>query len=404
MKLSAGPFLAFTLKVIIVGACCLGMWFSWKLALADHLFQQDTEASLRSAIRMAPDAPDYYMRLAQIDRAHAPELLEATLRLNRYNAEADIELGLQYEAGGNYVQAEQFMLQAFDVDRTYVPRWSLANYYLRRDNIPAFWTWAHRAAEMPGGDMGPLFELCWRVTPDPGKIETAILSDQPALIKQYVTFLVGKNQLRAAASAGSRLIRYGEPSSDLPLMFSVVDGLVAARDGDAADALWHLLIERNWIVADAAVPNNASFARAPVPVSFDWKLPSYPGLHSWPGPAGLEAEFTGEQPEDCSIADQVLVLKPGNYTMKYSYRTANIAPDTGIRWQLIDARSNKIIADSPDLSSDAMKQEGLTFSVGPDSSILHLRLAYRRTPGTPRISGTLMMRSIEIRARSQASP
>jgi hypothetical protein len=314
-----------------------------------------------------------------------------------------MELGLRYEFEGKYVQAEQSMLQAFYVDRTYVPRWSLANYYLRRDNIPAFWIWAHRAAEMPGDDIGPLFELCWRVTPDPEKIETAILNDQPALIRQYVGFLVQKNGLQAAASAASRLIRYGKPSSDLPLMFSVVDRLVAARDGDAAGALWHLLIERNWVVADAAVPNNAGFARAPVPVSFDWKLPSYPGLHSWPGPAGLEVEFAGEQPEDCSIADQVLVLKPGDYTMRYSYRTANIAPDTGIRWQLIDARSNKIIADSPDLSSDAMKRQALAFSVGPDSSILHLRLAYRRTPGTPRISGILMMRSIEIRARSQVS-
>jgi hypothetical protein len=86
------------LRIIIAGACCLGIWNSWEFARADHLFQQDTEDSVRAAIRLVPDSWEYYMRLSQFDRGHAQELLATSLRLDRYDAQADIELGLQYEA------------------------------------------------------------------------------------------------------------------------------------------------------------------------------------------------------------------------------------------------------------------------------------------------------------------
>src|ERR1017187_528370 len=161
------------LRILVAGASLLGIYCSWKIAYADHLFQKDTEESVRSAIRLVPDGWEYYMRLAQFDQGHAGELLAAALRLNRYDAQADIELALRYEAKGDFAGAEKLLLDAFEVDHTYLPRWSLANYYFRRDNIPAFWAWARRAAEMPSDDIGALFELCWRVSPDPEKVAGA---------------------------------------------------------------------------------------------------------------------------------------------------------------------------------------------------------------------------------------
>jgi hypothetical protein len=386
------------LRIIIAGACCFGIWCSWEFACADYLFQKDTEESVRSAIRLVPDGWEYYMRLAQFDRGHARELLATSLRLDRYNAQADIELGLQYEAEGDFGRAEKLLLDAYEVDHTYLPRWSLANYYFRRDNMPAFWAWARSAAEMPADDIGPLFQLCWRVSPDPERITGAILNEKPELIRQYMGFLLAKDQLLAVADVAPRLVRNGEPETDRPLLFSVVNRLVAVNDAAEANALWHLLIERHWAVADTTVPNNAGFVREPLPVSFDWSLPEYPGLHSWPGPSGLETEFTGSQPEDCTIAEQAVALTPGNYTMAYAYRTSDIPPDTGIRWQIIDAKSNAVLVDSPDLSSDELQHSVLAFSVPPGAPLLRLRLAYRRALGTPRISGTLVVRSTQIQA------
>lgn len=391
-----------TIRVVIAVACCLGIWNSFELARADFLFRQDSEESIRAAICLVPDGWEYYMRLAQFDRQDARELLSTSLRLNRFDAQAEIELGLQYEAEGDFARAEKALLAAFEVDHTYLPRWSLANYYFRRGDLPAFWTWARSAAEMPAADIGPLFELCWRVSPDPNAIAQTLLNDKPELTRQYLAFLLAKNQLNAAVDVASRLVRYGEPNADRPLLFSVVNRLVAAKDAAEADGLWHLLIRQGWVFAETSLPNNAEFVREPLPVSFDWSLPEYAGLHSWPGPSGLESEFTGSQPEDCTIAEQALDLTPGKYTMTYSYHTTDIPPGTGIRWQIIDAIADTVLADSPDLSSDTLKQSVLAFSVPPGLSLLRLRLAYRRALGTPRISGVLVVRSTQIQAQPQS--
>lgn len=389
-------FLPVTIRIVVVVACLFDIWNSWKVARADYLFRQDTVESIRSAISLTPDASEYYVRLAQFDDGHGRELLETALRLNQYNAQASIDLGLRYEATGDYFRAEKLLLQAFAVDHTYVARWSLVNFYLRRDNMPAFWTWARRAAEMPAEDIGALFDLCWRVSPDPQKIAATMLNNNPELLRQYLNFLLGKNQPLAAAETAPRLIRTGTPEADRLLLFSVVNRLVSADDATAANTLWHELIQQRWVVADTTVPNNAAFARDPQPVSFDWTLSSFAGLNSWPGPSGLETEFTGSEPENSSIAEQTVALAPGNYMMKWSYRTTDIPPGTGIQWQIVDAKSDAVLATSPSLSNPTPTSASLPFSVPPDASLLRLRLMYQRALGTPRISGTLMVRSVQI--------
>jgi tetratricopeptide (TPR) repeat protein len=394
-------FVEIAIRIALAGVCCLAIWSSLQFARADYLFKMDNEESIRSAIRLVPDGWEYYMRLAQIDRDHARELLETSLRLDRYNAQANIELGLQYEAEGDYDRAEKQLLAAFDVDHTYLPRWSLANFYLRRGNMPAFWAWARRAAEMPSGDIGPLFDLCWRVSPDAEKIAAAVLNQKPESTRQYLNFLLGKNQAPTVALVAARLVRSDAPKSDLPVLLSAVDQLIADNDATSATGLWHMLIEQHWVTAETSMPNNPEFAREPLPVKFDWSVSEFPGLHSWPGPSGLETEFGGSEPEDCIVTEQTIYLKPGNYTLAYSYHTADIPPDTGIHWQIVDAKSNAILAESPDLSSDAVKQAAVVFSAPSGSSLLRLRLAYRRALGTPRISGALVVLSTQVKALPQ---
>jgi tetratricopeptide (TPR) repeat protein len=393
---------AIACRLIIAGICLLGIWCSWNFARADYLFRLNTEDSVRAAIRLEPDAWEYYMHLALFDDVHAQQLLETAIKLDPYNAQADIELGLRLEAAGDYRRAEKLLLDAFAIDHTFMPRWSLANFYFRRNNLPAFWAWARSAATMPSDDIGPLFELCWRASPDPDEIARQILNNNPELIRQYLDFLLAKNQLSAAAETAHRLAQAGRPEMDDPQMFSVIDRLVAARDGDAAKAIWNVLIEKRWVVAETGAPNNPNFVRDPLPVSFDWALPSYVGLHSWPGPSGLETEFSGEEPENCTIAEQAVVLAPGNYEMGYSYRTEGIPPATGLRWQIVAADSGTVLAESPDLSSEALNNAKLAFSIPSDSSLIRLRLQYGRSLGTPRISGTLVMPSVEIHARPKA--
>jgi tetratricopeptide (TPR) repeat protein len=388
----------FLLRLAVAGACCWAIWSSWLSARADFLFHLDTEASIRSAIRLVPDGWEYYMRLAQFDQAHAQDDLETSLHLNPYDAQADIELGLQFEADGDYARAEKQLLEAYNVDHTYLPRWSLANYYFRRDNIPAFWHWARSAAYMPSDDIASLLDLCWRVSPDPATLTRALLNEKPEFLRQYMSFLLGRDQPAAVAAIAPHLVRAGDPQSDLGLFLSVINQLITRNDSAAANAVWNLLVAQKWAFADKTIPNNASFGRAPLAVGFDWSLPEYPGLHSWPGPAGLETEFTGTEPEDCVIAEQAVTLAPGRYAMSYVYRTSDISPDTGIRWQIFNPVSKTLLAESPDLSSNDLKYSSFGFIVPPDVPLLRLRLYYKRTIGTTHVSGSLDVQSTQIQS------
>jgi len=149
-------------------------------------------------------------------------------------------------------------------------------------------------------------------------------------------------------------------------------------------------------LADSTAPNNPDFARDPLPVSFDWALSSIGGLHSWPGPSGLIVEFTGEEPENCIIAEQIISLPPGNYRLQSSYHTRQIAADTGIRWELAEVNQDTVLTSSPYLSSETLQALSLPFSIAQGDHLLRLRLVYRRQAGNPRVSGTLVVQSIRI--------
>jgi tetratricopeptide (TPR) repeat protein len=390
-------FLAAALRLMIVASCCWGIWYSWRVARADYLFRQDTETSLHQAISTTPDAWAYYMRLAEFEPAHAQQLLTAAEHLNPYNAQADIELGLQYEAQGEFGKAEQCFLRAFAVDRTYLPRWSLASFYFRRGNIAAFWTWARSAAEMPSESTAALFDLCWRVSPDADEITRRILNNNPNLLRQYLDFLLSKSQTYSAAGIAIRLIQYGDPNTDVPRMFSAINQLITDdKNGNSAKEIWTALVANHWVVADRELPNNPNFARDPLPVQFDWTLPSNSGIQSVPGPSGLEAEFSGLEPDQCDIAEQAVVLDPGDYELNFSYHTQEIAPGTGLRWQIVGGDSIKPLAESSDLSSEALTRAKMTFSIPRRTPLAHLRLIYQRALGTPPISGSLVIPSVQI--------
>src|SRR5262245_6924000 len=71
-----------------------------------------------------------------------------------------IRLGLESERAEKMEQAEEELLRAARIDRRFLPAWTLANFYFRRDNRSEFWKWAHRAAALTYDDYRPLLRLC----------------------------------------------------------------------------------------------------------------------------------------------------------------------------------------------------------------------------------------------------
>jgi len=396
MKATVREAAELAFRVVLGLGCVAGIWWSLKTVRADALYRAATPESVREAIRLIADEPSYYLLLGQLDHREERSGLEHAVRLNAYDAPGRLELAMELEGEGDTAGAERLLLEAYAVDRTYLQRWSLANFYLRRGDMAKFWYWAHMAAEMPSDDMHPLFQLCWRFQPDARFLANIFLTDNPSSARQFLSFLLEKDQLAGMFDAASRLLQRGDPQTDAPLLLDAINRLAAAGDAVHSNDLWRRLIAQRWVTADSQVPNNARFSRKPIPVVFDWNLPAPDGLNSRPGPSGLEVEFSGKQPEACTVAEQLVALAPGQYEFRSRYQTSDIAPGTGLRWQLIDDTSKALLAESPDLSSEGWRSDATTFPVADATHLVRLRLQYRRASGTPRISGQLQIVSTMI--------
>ena len=80
--------------------------------------------------------------------ARTGDPLESTVELGLF------ALGLAKERAGDFEGAARDLLRAAEVDRQYLPAWTLANFYFRRGDRPAFRNWVRRSAELAPGDLG----------------------------------------------------------------------------------------------------------------------------------------------------------------------------------------------------------------------------------------------------------
>src|SRR6202035_876537 len=126
-------------RFVLTGLClavlAVGIVWNGLFAIADLSARRNETDSTRLAMRLMPANAAYPAQLAEELYASDPEaaksLLQKAVRLNRYDASSWIQLGLLSEAGNEIPQAEEALLQAASVDSTFLPSWSLANFYFR---------------------------------------------------------------------------------------------------------------------------------------------------------------------------------------------------------------------------------------------------------------------------------
>jgi tetratricopeptide (TPR) repeat protein len=146
-------------------------------ARADAEFRRGTPEAVERAVDLAPSNAEYLLfRALQLDYdgADATPLLERAANLNPMSSTPRIRLGLAAEIRSDNASAEKWFLDAARIDHQFEPRWTLANFYFRRENLPEFWTWLRAALEVSYGDRRPAFDLAWRTGSPAGEIARAI--------------------------------------------------------------------------------------------------------------------------------------------------------------------------------------------------------------------------------------
>ena len=397
----------------LAGLLAAGAW-SVRFGWADYRMRQETVAGTLAAIALLPGQAEYHARLAWLvsdrDPAQAAGALRRAVALNPRDARSWIELGLLAEASGDPATSEQHLLRAAAVDHQFLPRWTLANYYFRHDDAPGFWLWAKQAAAVVY-DPQPLFRLCARVAQD-GNLIARLEIRNPQVRAAYLSYLLDQNRVDLISPAVHRLLEQNR-EGDVPLLLAACQRLLEAGRVDQAALVWNRLAHAGRVpfpapagVGDQLLANGA-FNVPPASRGFDWRLPVVEGIGaSEEEPHGLRLTFSGREPEDCEALAQWVPLPDRTparpqYRLSFQYRTQGIAPAAGLAWRITDAIGGAVLSQGPSLASEADTVGQWSFDAPAACRLVRLSLRYHRTPGTTRMEGVLVLRSVALQPVAQ---
>lgn len=389
------------------GLLAAATW-SIRTGWSDYRMRQETVAGTEVAIALTPDQSECYARLAWLvsgdDPPRAKAALVRAVAVNPWDTRSQIELGLLAEAQGDDVTARQYLLHAAEADRLFLPRWTLANYYFRRGDTAQFWVWAQQASAMLYGDAQPLFRLCGRVAED-GNLIDRLQIHNPEVRAGYLSYLLGQNRVDLIGPAVHRLLEQNrEP--DAPLLQGACERLLEARRVDEAAAIWNRQADAGRVPFRTPAGKgeqfvvNESFAAPPVSWGFDWRLPVVEGVgfSREDESRGLRITFSGSEPEDCETLVQMVPLRnQARYELSFVYRTQGGATGLGLSWRVTDAFGGAVLKEGALSPSDADATEQLRFETPAECHLARLALRYRRAPGTTRLEGFLVLRSVALK-------
>jgi hypothetical protein len=119
---------------------------------------------------------------------------------------------------------------------------------------------------------------------------------------------------------------------------------------------------------------------------------------------GLRITFSGNEQEDCEALVQLIPVQGAvEYELRFTYRTEGIAPDVGLGWRITDASNGAPLGEGGSiLASEADTERHILFDTPAECRLVRLALRYHRAPGTTRMEGFLVLRSVVMQPGDQA--
>ncbi len=377
------------MKLFVRAACVPVAVFAaiWTLRIgyADYLFRKDTLAAVQRAAAVRPNEAEFQARLADLDPTKDIAHLSRAVALNPGLSKSWIALGLRREFEGNTAEAERSYLDAARWDSQFLPAWTLANFYCRRQDTAHFWPWARHAAQMSYEDIRPLLRLAFSLTSNPNVVLEEMIVPRRKVEQEFLYYLMAE-RLDGSSIADRILGKAGK--EDLPPLLAWTDRLIELRRTSEAHALWDRLSDKKLIpYPHLALLTNANFSRDPLQAGFDWRIAAPPGVNYARTDGGLRIEFSGKQPETFNLASQYLDLARGTYVLSFEYRTTGSDKTTNLRWKAGLALSEPLIA------TENWTRSSWTLATGPGDRLVLLE---QRDPGTIRPEGVVYLRGLHL--------
>jgi hypothetical protein len=381
-----------------------------RLVWAEWLATTNTEESVTEAVRLDPENATFRGLLAEHQEALGkdpkPELKTAA-SLSPAESRYWSRLAFRAETEHDDDAAEKYLLHAAEVDRMFAPRWSLANFYLRRGDaargdIDKFWLWLRKSFEMPPPELGALFQVAWAVSQDGGKIRS-IMPRDPGILRQYVGWLL---ENRTVGDTEGPALELAEQSvaEDVPVLLGFCEK-AAQTDVTRSVEVWNLLCRRKLLPYAALDPkggqivSNQSFSIPPLQRGFDWTLLKEPGVSQALAETGtgLVIQLSGKQAERTGLLQQYVPLASRRrYRLSFEYRVSGSGGATGLHWELLRPPDNSnLLTETPAMRATDWTTAQAAFESTSDSAA-RLLLIYQREPGMIPWEGTLYLRKVEM--------
>jgi hypothetical protein len=373
-----------------------------RIAIADFYFNQQTAEGFERAIGWAPGNAEYHRWLAITVLASDPVRSErefrSAIRLNRWYADARLRLAMLLESNGRFAESEQELVGASTVDNTFLPRWSLANFYFRRENMDGFWKWARASVLMSYGDRAQIFDLA-AATGETRLAERLDLKGK-AVWASYLGWASAKAPAPEIKRAALEVAAAGDPLQRDALRYSVTR-LLDLNEVDTALEVWNAGVKAGLAPpGDAARGRitNPKFSATPDGLGFNWagQKPNGGIMVPETSAGGLRIRFTGDQAEVCDLLFQRVAVRPGaTYRLTVRYWTRGFNRASGLLW-LASAGPKELARMEDYLWDEGGGTAKLEFEAPRNSPWAMVVLRYQRPPGEVRGAGEASIESVRL--------
>jgi tetratricopeptide (TPR) repeat protein len=399
-----------SLRVLLVAAAIGASYYSALLARAAYLFEGNTAASVGAAARLVPYNSRYVARLGAWESDRRWAQFHRAIELNPFDSESWIQLGLLTELDRQDPQAaERYYLKAAAVDHMFLPKWTLTNFYFRRQNEHQFFEWANATLKITPYAADPVFAQMWQMTRDAGQIGAAV-PQRPRVLLQYAGFLSNSKRFASISPVVQRLVN-SVPARDAhawgrdDLLAGIEDRLLTAGELDAALKVWTSMKRAGWIratIPDSEHPlTSGDFSFPSYGHGFDWTMADVAGvtIDQLTDLRSLRISLSGEQPERCELLRQYIPVEPGReYELLWVAKAPQITLPSGFAWHVRKAGESACSICSSMVSGDLLDatEGGWHFRAPAGANLCTLILEYARPFGAVRGAGSINLESVSL--------
>jgi tetratricopeptide (TPR) repeat protein len=409
-------------KIIFMGSClALTVVYIGLVAnqfLADYFSRKFDLPSLQMAARLEPGNADYQYRLGhyflqtQYEPQAAAEFFKVAAALNPYRSTYWLELSRTYRRLADTDRQKEALQRAIAADpSTPEVAWEAGNFYWTLgETDKALQEFRVVLANDPYLPPAAL-DRCWRIKPDVGALLRDVVPSNADVYSSFLDFLISRNEPAAAAEVWRQIVQL-QHSVETRHVFDYVRYLIDRREVAQAHQAWRQAAGLSDLSGYQSSPENlvvnGDFGLPVLNGGFDWIYEKSPDVslaldstESHSGHRTLSIAFDSRGIEDAGIWQLIPVEPNTKYEFSAYFKSQGLEGAGGPRFLLEDRFSKASYFASEELKdADFWKQIGGTFSTGPDTRLLVLRI--QRVPPGNAIRGKLWIGDVQLTERHLA--